>query len=201
MNSSIVCTDARKLCERFFCRTWPGADIVALTASREVAPHLQSYLIAFSHAVLVSEAFPAWWAALEPLSDRDTVIGRYELGMSAHFARHGFRLAAAFQPTPAQKLIEFCRYLQSGGEMPPIAADGSVTLNVNAADGLNPTHFLWDALFEQFGVIKTELLKRNPYALDLREVTRMLLHDAAFRELVRDVLDEPALAAQPAAVH
>jgi hypothetical protein len=85
--------------------------------------------------------------------------------------------------------------------MPPIAADGSVTLNVNAADGLNPTHFLWDALFEQFGVIKTELLKRNPYALDLREVTRMLLHDAAFRELVRDVLDEPALAAQPAAVH
>jgi hypothetical protein len=199
MNSSFVCIDARKLCERFFARAWPGADIVALTASREIAPHLQSYLVAFSNRVLVSEGFAAWWQSLEPVNDRDVVIGRYEIGMSAHFAHHGFRLGAAFQPTPAQKLIAFCRYIEAGGDMPPIMPDGTVTLNVNAADGLNPTHYLWDALLEEFGVMKAELLKKNPYSMDLRQVTRRLLHDSAFRELVRDVLDEPALAPEASA--
>jgi hypothetical protein len=199
MNSSFVCIDAEKLCDRFFRRAWPGADVVALTASREITPHLQSYLIAFSNRALVSDAFGAWWRSVEPVNDRDAVIGRYEIGMSVHFAHHGFHLGAAFQPTPAQKLLELCRYLGAGGEMPPIMPDGNVTLNVNAADRLNATHYLWDALLEEFGIMKVELLKRNPYSMDLRQVSRRLLHDSSFRELVHDVLDEPAPAHEEAA--
>ena len=192
VNSSIVCIDARKLCDRFFRGPRPEADIVALTASREIVPHLQSFLVAFSNRVLVSEAFAQWWRTLEPVNDRDAVIGRYEMGMSVHFARNGFRLGALFHPSPEQKLLALCRHLQAGAEMPPIAADGRVTLDVNAADALNPTHFLWDAVFEEFGVLKAELLRRNPHSIDLRLVSRKLVHDPAFRALVQDVIEEPA---------
>lgn len=192
MNSSIVHVDPRRLCDRFFRGPRPDADIFGLTASREIAPHLQSFLVAFSRRVLVCGAFAQWWRELAPLDDRDAVIGRYELGMTLHFARQGFRLAAAFRPTPAQKFRALCRHFEASGEVPPIGPDGAVTLDVNAAEALNPMHFMWDAILDEFGVIKAELLKRNPHSLDLHRLTAMLLRDAGLRELLRDVLAEPA---------
>jgi rhamnosyltransferase len=190
MNSSIVCIDARKLCDRFFGAPRGGADLFALTQSRECIPHLQSFLVAFSRRAIASEAFDAWWRAVVPLNDRDAVIARYELGMSAHFARHGFRLAAAFRPTPAQKMRALFRRMEETGEVPPIAENGTATLDLNAADVLNPTHFLWDAILAEFGVIKAELLKRNPHAMDLHLVHDLMRHDAGLRHLVREVLAE-----------
>jgi rhamnosyltransferase len=198
MNSSLVCIDPQKLCERFFRAPRADADVFALTGSHQVAPHLQSFLVGFSRRAIVSEAFGAWWRSLEPLDERDAVIGRYELGMSAHFARHGFRLAAAFRPTGEQKFHALCRHFEAGGEPPAIASDGTVTLDLQAADVLNPMHFMWDALLDEFGVMKAELLKRNPHSIDLRRVSRMLLHDASFRALVQDVLAEPAPSSSPA---
>lgn len=198
MNSSMVCIDARKLCDRFFLAPRPGADFFGLTASREFAPHLQSYLVAFSKRVIVSEAFGAWWSALERLDDRDAVIGRHELGMTMHFVRHGFRPAAAFHPTPAQKFQALCRHFEATGQVPPLGADGKVALDLDAAEALNHTHFLWDAILGQFGVMKAELLKRNPYSLDLHLVSKMLRDDPAFRALVQDVLGEPAVSSSRA---
>lgn len=198
LNSSLVCVDPEKLCERFFRAPRPEADVFALTGSHQIAPHLQSFLVGFSRRALVSEAFAAWWRGLEPLDERDAVIGRYELGMSAHFARAGLRLAAAFRPTAAQRFHALCRHFEATGETPPIAADGTVKLDLAAADALNPMHFLWDAVLDEFGVIKAELLKRNPHSIDLRRVNRMLMHDASFRALVQDVLAEPAPSSSPA---
>jgi Rhamnan synthesis protein F len=192
LNSSVVYVDVRKVLDRFLAAPRPDADIFALTGSRELVPHLQSFLLAFSKRVLASDAFTAWWEKLDAANDRNEVIGRFEIGMSAHFAQRGFRLAAAFHATPEQQFRALCRHFEASGQLPAIGSDGKVTLDVNAADALNPTHFLWDAILEQFGVIKAELLKRNPYSLDLRLLSRMLLHDAAFRDLVADVLGEPA---------
>jgi rhamnosyltransferase len=192
LNTSMVCIDAARLCDRFFRAPRPDADLFGLTASREFVPHLQSYLVAFSKRVMSSEAFAAWWNGLQPLDERDAVIGRHELGMTLHFVRHGFRPAAAFQPTPAQKFRALCRHFDASGEVPPIASGSTVTLDLDAAEALNPTHFLWDAILEEFGVMKSELLKRNPHSLDLRLVSRALRDDARFRSLVQDVLDEPA---------
>lgn len=192
MNSSVVCIDPARLCNRFFRAPRPDADFFGLSASREFAPHLQSYLVAFSKRVVVSEAFGAWWSGLERLDDRDAVIGRHELGMTLHFVRHGFRPAAAFHPTPAQKFRALCRHFESTGQVPPIGADGTVVLDLAAADALNHTHYLWDAILDEFGVMKAELLRRNPYALDLHRVSLMLRDDPGFRALVNDVLSEPA---------
>lgn len=192
MNSSMVCIDAGKLRDRFFLAPRPDADFFGLTASREFVPHLQSYLIAFSKRAIASEAFAAWWSGLERLDDRDAVIGRHELGMTLHFVRQGLRPAAAFHPTPAQKLQALRRHFESTGQSPPMGADGKVAPDLAAADALNPTHFLWDAILDEFGVMKAELLKRNPYSLDLHRVSLMLRDDPQFRALVQDVLGEPA---------
>jgi hypothetical protein len=54
---------------------------------------------------------------MEPVSERELVIPRYEVGMSQALHRAGFRLASAFSPPPEQR---------------------------GAIAHRNPTHVFWD---------------------------------------------------------
>jgi rhamnosyltransferase len=52
----------------------------------------------------------------------------------------------------------------------------------------NPSHFYYKELLQQFGIVKIELLKSNPFELDLSGLTKALGHDARFAELVGEGL-------------
>jgi rhamnosyltransferase len=160
LNSSFACLDAAKLCERFFSRSRPGVDILGITASGEIAPHVQSYFVSFEgRRVLGSPAFREWWAAMTPVSERERVIAQYEIGMSRHFHGNGFVLGAAFVPSPEQNGMALARWREFLARHPG--------MRDRAAHELNPTHFLWDALLEEFGIVKLEVVVKNPYGMDL----------------------------------
>jgi rhamnosyltransferase len=159
-NSSFACLDPGKLCERFFAASRRGIDLLGLTASGEIAPHLQSYFVSFEgRRVLASPAFREWWAAMTPVSERERVIAQYEIGMSRHFHSHGFVVGAAFAPSPRQDEVALARWREFRARHPG--------MRDRAAHELNPTHFLWDALLEEFGIVKLEVARKNPYGLDL----------------------------------
>lgn len=165
LNSSVWIDDVGPLLQRMQAHRGQ-LDLLSLTLSHEVQPHLQSFWLAFeTPALLRSEAFTTWWGGMAPLSVREEVIARQELGLSAHFARAGFRLGALFQPTRAQRLRAVMRALDNG--FLPLPEHGPVTLDPAWADRLNPTMYAWDALHEQLGVLKWELLRRNPHRLNL----------------------------------
>ena len=185
LNSSFACLDADRLFGNFLARARPGVDLLGLTASREMAPHLQSYLVSFEgERVLSSEAFRRWWAAMTPVSERERVIAQYEIGMSRHFHQQGFTLDAAFHPTPRQRELALWRW-QKFRERNPQVRDRS-------ADELNPTHFLWDVLLDEFGVVKLELLQRNPYGLDLGKLAALRDSDPVARRLLDNAADRSA---------
>ena len=165
LNSSFVCLDPPRLTQRFFSRARPDVDLLGLTANYEYAAHLQSYWISFEgRRVLDSPAFAQWWRDMEPVSDRDLVIPRYEVGMSQAFHNAGFRLASAFTP-PAQRW--------------------------GAVAHRNPTHVFWDALMEEFAVVKLELLRTNPFRMDLGKLQAVLQARPEWRALVDDALASP----------
>lgn len=165
LNSSVWIDDVDRLLQRMDAHRGQ-LDVISITLSHEVRPHLQSFWLAFeSPAVLTSAAFERWWAALEPLSVREEVIARHELGLSAHFAQAGFRLGALFQLTREQRLLAVLRALENG--FLPLPANDPVTIDPAWADRLNPTMYAWDALYAQLGVLKWELLRRNPHRLNL----------------------------------
>src|SRR4029434_9895611 len=86
-----------RLTQRFFSSSRPEIDVLGLTANFEYAAHLQSYWISFeSRRVLDSPAFARWSSDMEPVSDRELVISRYEVGMSHALNAAGFTLASAF---------------------------------------------------------------------------------------------------------
>ena len=160
LNSSFVCLDPPTLTTRFFSSLSPDIDVLGITSNYEYAAHVQSYWMSFeTRRVLDSGAFASFWKDMQPVSDRDLVIPRYEVGLSQAMNRAGFRLASAFTP-PA-------------GERPPYH---------------NPTHVFWDAVLAQFGIIKLELVRTNPFRMDLTRLDAVLQARPEWRALVDDAL-------------
>lgn len=189
VNSSFVCVDAPRFASRLLDPGIP-ADLVGITSSGEGGqPHLQSYALAFrGRSILDSTHFAAWWDAMPTLSARDDVIRQLELGLSRHFGAAGFRLAAAFSPTPEMRFRALCRWFDATGRAPPADAAGRVTLDLAAADLLNPTHVLWDELLLHAGIAKIELLRRNPVGVNLARLPALLAARPDWRERIEDAL-------------
>lgn len=163
LNSSFVCLDPATLTTRFFSSMSPDIDVLGITSNYEYAAHVQSYWMSFeTRRVLDSPAFASFWRDMQPVSDRDLVIPRYEVGLSHAMNRAGLRLGAAFTP-PA-------------GARPPYH---------------NPTHVFWDSVVAQFAIIKLELLKTNPFRMDLSRLDALLRSRPDWRALVDDALATP----------
>lgn len=164
LNNSFVCLDPARLTRRFFARSRAQIDVLGLTANFEGAPHLQSYWVSFeSRRALDSPAFARWWSEMQPVSDRDLVIARYELGMSQALKAAGLTLASAFTAPGAQ---------------PGVAHR-------------NPTHIFWESLMEEFAILKLELLRANPFHVDLGALRAVLQANPQWRALVEDALAAP----------
>ena len=192
LNSSFICLDPARLTERFFARCRPEIDVLGITANHEIAPHLQSYWISFeTRRALQSAGFTRWWATMEPVSEKSQVILRYEVGLSRALNDSGLKLASAFSPTPQEKLRVVMRSCESSGRYPAVGPDGMAVIDSRLADGLNPTHFFWDALLDEFAIVKIELLRRNPFRLDLRRFDALLDARPEWRALVDDAIAPP----------
>lgn len=196
LNSSFLALDPDLLCRRFFAgpdgsagpQPGGGADLRGILYSRELAPHLQSFWISFEGgAVIRSAAFAAWWGAMLPISAKQHVIERYELGLSNHFARHGFRLEAAWRPDRRESIMALCRAIESGAAQIDAGASGPVTLDPAQADRFNPSHYCWDGLLRDFGIVKLDLLTKNPAHLNTARLRALVESDPAGRELLRDL--------------
>ena len=80
-------------------------DFWGLTAAERVAPHIQSFFIAFRPWVVGSHAFTSFWEEMEPISKRRQVIRRYEVGMSRRLYDAGFASDTYFVETPEDRRI------------------------------------------------------------------------------------------------
>ncbi len=151
-NSSFICLDRQKLIRRFFAVDHPHCDVFGLTRSQERQPHLQSFLLSFGARCLHSERFRRWWSQMLPIDDREGVIERYELGLSAYLAEAGFSLGCAYSPSLRDKRAAWWRAVR---RLRPVLYPTQ----------LNPTQFYWDVLLRDFGVAKLEMIEKNPYNL------------------------------------
>jgi rhamnosyltransferase len=186
-NSSFVTLDAAQLCSAYFEPVTAPA-LRGLTASHDGRFHLQSYWISFENASLIgSAAFRDWWAGMTPISDRQQVIDRYERGLTDWFMKAGFATRAAYVPSPEDQLVAICRAIEARlPRLAPGSVREQVRIELSAANGLNPTHFLWDVLFERFGVIKLDLLMHNRERLNLHAHLLRMQNDHAYRSRILD---------------
>ena len=190
-NSSFLTTDPLLLCNEFLAPV-EGPALRGITICKLPQLHVQSYWLSFEHDSLINSAdFSRWWGKMVPISDREEVIARYEIGLSAWFLALGVPLKAAFMPTTEDLLIALCRAI--GGRLLKVDNISSFeqsdpSFNLEISENFNHTHFLWDSLFKRFSILKIELLKKNPMQLSLVPLYNQINADPALHELVRDGL-------------
>lgn len=162
INSSILNLQPQKLADAIL-KEDGFIGIKALTISEEHAIHAQSFCLSFEgNEFIKSNDFKEWWGNLTPIANRQEVIDKYEIGMSQFFLKKGYKIKQLFNATDHDKLIALSRAISTKYfNIELNTKDSQVILDLNWTKHLNPTHFYWDILIDQFGFIKIELVKNN----------------------------------------
>ncbi|MEP9368902.1 rhamnan synthesis F family protein [Xanthobacter sp. VNH20] len=113
------------------------ADVVALTQSAELAPHFQSYLFLYKASALAHPAARAFWGEVRSRGDKLQIIRDYEVAQRGVLEGAGLGVDILFPGTPG-------------------------------AQGENLLHQGWrDLIAAGFPFVKVQLLRDNPYGVDL----------------------------------
>lgn len=167
------------------------ADFWGFTRSERVKSHLQSFFVVFRSSALRSPAFLDFWAGLEPLSDRWTVIKRYEVGMSQRLMRAGLRPAAYFEPTAADERMarRRVRWWAAHRDRLPRSREELRRLRRWATAMPNPAIGLADRALDdgRLPMIKLDTLRYDPYGLDAGHL--LDLAEARFPDAFEGVRD------------
>jgi hypothetical protein len=194
-------------------RTGPGspADFWGMTASHEITPHVQSWFLVFERAALDSPELAGFWREMTPISDRRSVIVRYELGLSRLLLGAGLRPGAFLHPNRTQFVRAMRRFEKVLRSQPERAAwarkisgahsDAQWREVLARRPPWNPTHVFWDCVLDGgLPFVKLELLRDDPYRLGRQKILSQL--ERTFPEPfagVRDYLRRTAPVAAGAA--
>lgn len=132
----------------------PSADFWGITASRERAPHVQSYFVCFRRGVPASRVFADHWARVTAAGRKQTIVAN-EIGLTRTLVRAGFRFDVAYHPTAADRVRAQARSLRR-----PLAGPWGVV------GRWNPYMVLADAALDaRLPVVKMSALRFDPYRL------------------------------------
>jgi rhamnosyltransferase len=176
MNSSFLCLDAGRFLDRLFRSGASRADCFGLVRSREIADHIQSYVVVLRRPALLDPTVRSWWMNMTPISERSRVILQYEIGLSQLLLGRGYRLEAAYDHLAlvSPDILRLCR-----GQAVNVA-------ELNAR--LNPSHFHWLNLLREFSTLKIEVYRSNPFGLDLQPLMELARADAGVQQLLEEGL-------------
>lgn len=190
-NSSFICLKPDLLLEKAFFPMM-NSGLNGITFSAQDSLHIQSYWFSFDGDLLLNNgALQGWWDQLKPISERSLVVKYYEIGMSQWFIDRGVGITALFEASREDLLVSLARLIATRRARPKMSSDGSmsVTFDLESSKALNPTHYLWDSLVNEFGILKLDLLINNPTKQDLRSYLANLKNfDPALLELVEDAI-------------
>lgn len=145
-------------------------DFWGLSAADRVAPHIQSFFVAFRPWVVSSRAFGSFWEEMEPISRRRQVIRRYEVGLSRRLYEAGFISDAYFVETPEDRRIarDRVRWWAAHRSPVPHTREGVREWRKRANEPWNPAAGLADRVLDdaRLPYVKIDTLRFDPYNLD-----------------------------------
>lgn len=137
------------------------------------SPHIQSWFYAMRNPILRSESFVDFWKSVEPQPSKEDVIRKYEIGMSTHFLRDGFRLAGVFD-SREQQPVSWAEIRPNLVWWPLESLGRSLThlrKTIKASKSYNPSELLWERMLS-LGIpyVKASLFRVNHYRLNVERI-------------------------------
>lgn len=157
-NTSFVIVNPNLLLNNYFRKVDCAKHAVGLTSSLAGfhPHHIQSYLITFQHSLLQEPKFIDWWNDVKPLRNKGLIISEYEVGLSRFIQEIGYEI------------------------------DSLIKCSVSTCGSHNPSHHHFLEILENYGVLKIELFKKNPFKLNLRELNKKIKTDANLLQAIKD---------------
>lgn len=132
-------------------------DFWGITESYELDRHLQTYFLVFKRNVIQSDAFKSFWSGVLEYSNKLQTIRSYEIGLTQWLLQHGFKPGVYCS---WQRLVKRCRHEKVKKLRKP--------MNPTIAYGLQ-------LLKLESPFVKLELLRDNPYKVNLNEVRKLIV--------------------------
>lgn len=178
LNSSVLFVEKKRLIKKLKKLRLNKNELWGLTKSYELTEHIQSYFFCFSSKILKNEAIFNWWKKIRPYKKRQTIVNKYELGLSKLMLENKIILCSIFKKNIdiypknfTQKIV--LRYKEIFYKQKKIYKK-------------NPTNYFWEDFYKQFGLVKIELIKLNPKNIDLRELLKIIKKK---KSLINDALN------------
>jgi Rhamnan synthesis protein F len=154
-----------------------GCDVLGVTASEVIEPHLQSYFLLFDGSVAHWPQFQAFWAGMPTVSERGQVIRRYELGLSRLLRAGGFTLDSLFHPTAWDRRVASVRAAKAAataGSLPGLVRAVAAQSVARAASltPADPSLALADRVLPdgRLPLLKLRFLREDPFGVGAERV-------------------------------
>lgn len=166
VNDSIYLAEPARLEQTLADLEKRDVDAWGLTASQEGGFHLQSFFFGFRRRALSHSCLADFWDRVEVLQNKQDIIRRYEKGLSQTLLANGLQVEAAYLGNSTRALFLMAQRKAQGQPVRTLLLMIRTLLQPRRRG--NPMHFLWDQVLLRQGILKLELLKRNPRGIDLR---------------------------------
>lgn len=133
--------------------------IWSLSKSYEIKEHLQSGFYCFPAKFLSHQSYHKWWNDIKGFKDRQVIVMKYELGFSDYLIKNKFDIDCIFKKNLILKPNTFFEKI--------INKVKDIFWKEPKLYKKNPTHYFWRSYLKKFGIIKIELIKKNPIKTDL----------------------------------
>jgi len=178
LNSSFLCFDAKNFFENLLKNELSYKDAFGLVKSHESTEHIQSYVVVLKSNILKNQILLNWWDSMKPINERQGVIENYEIGLSRLIIKIGGELNAAFNHFSYEPNVS----------IRPDAIEDKLKTVEYINNYCNPSHFHWKNLLDNFSIIKIEVIKSNPFKMDIKPFVELINKNKRYSEITLEGL-------------
>jgi hypothetical protein len=134
------------------------SDFVGVVSSNQFSQHFQSFILGIGPKLLASGWFRDWVNSIETTDTKQEVINHYEIGLSQLVRAHGHSTKTIFNLSFQEELLVRVRYFKYISRYHPHL----IPTTLRRLDQFNPSQFAYDYLIDKVGIVKAEVVFRNP---------------------------------------
>lgn len=139
-------------------------NIYALSKSWELREHLQMDIFFFPMKLFDNKTFLKWWMNIGKFKSRQVFIERYELGFTIFIQKLKIKMNTLFlynvhaYPSTLRKVI--------------VQKVRNIFFKEVKIYKKSPTHYYWEKVYNQFGLLKIDLIKTNFHKIDISNLNK-----------------------------
>jgi lipopolysaccharide biosynthesis protein len=159
MASSLFYVRPKRLLDKIKSNKIKDNYFYSLTKSWEIQEHLQLDIFLFNMELFKNRFFLNWWKNIKKFKSRHIIIKKYELGLTLFLKKLAINMKTLFEKNINDYPFTFRKMM--------LRKLINIFYKRSKIYKKNPTHFYWEEIYNEFGILKIDLIKSNPHKVNI----------------------------------